>query len=73
MPDDVALEKVQLAEMLGATVERVRPGKLCIADPSARNALVLIYMGISEIQPVSWMRSNLLYALRHYVRLTVGG
>ena len=26
MPDDVALEKVQLAEMLGATVERVRPG-----------------------------------------------
>ena len=27
MPDDVALEKVQLAEMLGATVERVRPGK----------------------------------------------
>jgi cysteine synthase len=27
MPDDVALEKVKVAEMLGATVERVRPGK----------------------------------------------
>ncbi|KAH8088155.1 putative cysteine synthase [Filobasidium floriforme] len=28
MPDDVALEKVQLAEMLGATVERVRPASI---------------------------------------------
>jgi cysteine synthase A len=27
MPDDVAIEKVRLAEMLGAEVERVRPGK----------------------------------------------
>lgn len=28
MPDDVAKEKVALAEMLGATVERVRPASI---------------------------------------------
>lgn len=32
MPDDVALEKVQLAEMLGAAVERVRPGQSCLFE-----------------------------------------
>lgn len=28
MPDDVAVEKVQVLEKLGAKVERVRPGEL---------------------------------------------
>ena len=28
MPDDVAIEKVQVLEKLGAKVERVRPGQL---------------------------------------------
>jgi cysteine synthase len=27
MPDDVAIEKVQILEKLGARVERVRPGE----------------------------------------------
>lgn len=36
MPDDVALEKVQLAEMLGATVERVRPGQSQFGLPQIR-------------------------------------
>jgi cysteine synthase A len=27
MPDDVAIEKVQVLEKLGARVERVRPGQ----------------------------------------------
>ena len=30
MPDDVAIEKVQVLEKLGAKVERVKPGQ-CIA------------------------------------------
>lgn len=32
MPDDVAIEKVQVLEKLGAKVERVRPGRIQFCD-----------------------------------------
>lgn len=41
MPDDVAIEKVQVLEKLGATVERVRPGECPVPMQTAVPSVIV--------------------------------
>lgn len=53
MPDDVAIDKVQVLERLGATVERVRPASIIDENQFVVRTVPLLAAQLLHLSPVS--------------------